>query len=282
MPAEPVTFSHWSSDPSAPEFTDVIYERCTRSIGGSVARLTINRPDRMNAFTRDTMKELMVAIDHANRDPSVGVVVLQGAGDRAFSSGGDVRWEADRSAADWYFDVPPNHVVRFSTQPVIAAVRGYAIGGGNHLAYTCDLTIAADNAVFGQIGSRVGSPADGYMVRYLVRVIGAKRAREMWLTRRRILAAEALSWGLVNAVVPLAELDDEVLVWCDRVLDGAPTCVKILKAVFDDEIDEMAGDVRRKAHLMAPNFGESAEAREAQSAFFEKRTPKFWPDPEED
>jgi len=280
MSAEPPTFTRWSADQKAPGFKDIIYERAVRSTGGAAARITINRPQRHNAFTRDTMKEMMVAIDHANRDASVGVVVLQGAGDRAFSSGGDVAWEAERSAADWYFDVPPNHVVRFSSQPVIAAVRGYAIGGGNHLAYTCDLTIAADNAVFGQIGSRIGSPADGYMVRYLVRVIGAKRAREMWLTRRRISAQEALSWGLVNAVVPLAELDDEVLIWCDRVLDGSPTCVKILKAVFDDEIDEMAGDVRRTAHLIAPNFGESAEAREAQSAFFEKRAPKFWPDAE--
>lgn len=280
MSAEPPTFTPWAADQKAPGFKDIIYERAVRSTGGAAARITINRPQRHNAFTRDTMKEMMVAIDHANRDASVGVVVLQGAGDRAFSSGGDVAWEAERSAADWYFDVPPNHVVRFSSQPVIAAVRGYAIGGGNHLAYTCDLTIAADNAVFGQIGSRIGSPADGYMVRYLVRVIGAKRAREMWLTRRRISAQEALSWGLVNAVVPLAELDDEVLIWCDRVLDGSPTCVKILKAVFDDEIDEMAGDVRRTAHLIAPNFGESAEAREAQSAFFEKRAPKFWPDAE--
>jgi len=280
MSAEPPTFTRWSADQKAPGFKDIIYERAVRSTGGAAARITINRPQRHNAFTRDTMKEMMVAIDHANRDASVGVVVLQGAGDRAFSSGGDVAWEAERSAADWYFDVPPNHVVRFSSQPVIAAVRGYAIGGGNHLAYTCDLTIAADNAVFGQIGSRIGSPADGYMVRYLVRVIGAKRARELWLTRRRISAQEALSWGLVNAVVPLAELDDEVLIWCDRVLDGSPTCVKILKAVFDDEIDEMAGDVRRTAHLIAPNFGESAEAREAQSAFFEKRAPKFWPDAE--
>jgi dihydroxynaphthoic acid synthetase len=280
MSPESAKFTPWAPDPSAPDFKDVIYERCTRATGGSAARLTINRPDRLNAFTRDTMKELMVGIDYANQDASVGVVVLQGAGDRAFSSGGDVRWEADRSAADWYFDVPPNHVVRFSSQPVIAAVRGYAIGGGNHLAYTCDLTIAADNAVFGQIGSRVGSPADGYMVRYLIRVIGAKRAREMWLTRRRIPAQEALEWGLVNAVVPLDQLDDEVLLWCDRVLDGSPTCVKILKAVFDEEIDEMAGDVRRMAHLIAPNFGASAEAREAQSAFFEKRPPAFWPEPQ--
>jgi 1,4-dihydroxy-2-naphthoyl-CoA synthase len=100
----------------------------------------------------------------------------------------------------------------------------------------------------------------------------------MWLTRRRITAQEALEWGLVNAVVPLDQLDDEVFIWCDRVLDGSPTCVKILKAVFDDEIDEMAGDVRRTAHLIAPNFSESAEAREAQRAFFEKRPPKFWPD----
>jgi naphthoate synthase/2-ketocyclohexanecarboxyl-CoA hydrolase len=272
-------FTPWAQDPAAPKFQDIIYERAVRvSGGGAAARVTINRPERRNSFTRDTMKEMMVAIDHANRDPQVGVVVLQGAGDKAFSSGGDIAWEADRSPADWYFDVPPNHVVRFSSQPVIAAVRGFAIGGGNHLAYTCDLTVAADNAVFGQIGSRVGSPADGYMVRYLIRVIGAKRAREMWLTRRRITAAEALEWGLVNAVVPLNQLDDEVLVWCDRVLDGSPTCIKILKSVFDDEIDEMAGDVRRAAHLIAPNFVESAEAREAQRAFFEKRPPQFWPD----
>jgi dihydroxynaphthoic acid synthetase len=272
-------FGPWTSDDTAPAFQDIIYERCVRQAGGAVARLTINRPDRMNAFTRDTMKELMVAIDHANSDPEVGVLVLRGAGDRAFSSGGDVRWEAGRSAADWYFDVPPNHVVRFSAKPVIAAVRGYAIGGGNHLAYTCDLTIAADNAIFGQIGSLVASPADGYMVRYLIRVIGAKRARQMWLTRRRITAAEALDWGLVNAVVPAGQLDDEVLAWCSDILDGSPTCVRILKAVFDQEIDEMAGDVRRTAHLMAPGFGGSDEAREAQTAFFEKRRPQFWPVP---
>jgi dihydroxynaphthoic acid synthetase len=272
-------FTAWAQDPAAPEFKDIIYERALRLVGGgAAARVTINRPERRNSFTRDTMKEMMVAVDHANRDPQVGVVVLQGAGDKAFSSGGDVAWEAERSPADWYFDVPPNHIVRFSSQPVIAAVRGFAIGGGNHLAYTCDLTVAADNAVFGQIGSRVGSPADGYMVRYLIRVIGAKRAREMWLTRRRISAQEALEWGLVNAVVPLDQLEDEVFVWCDRVLDGSPTCIKILKAVFDDEIDEMAGDVRRAAHLIAPNFGESAEAREAQRAFFEKRPPRFWPE----
>jgi dihydroxynaphthoic acid synthetase len=272
-------FGPWEADKTAPAFTDIIYERCVRRAGGAVARLTINRPDRLNAFTRDTLKELMVAVDHANADPLVGVLVLQGAGDRAFSSGGDVRWEASRSAADWYFDVPPNHVVRFSAKPVIAAVRGYAIGGGNHLAYTCDLTIAADNAVFGQIGTLVASPADGYLVRYLIRVIGAKRARQMWLTRRRITAAQALEWGLVNAVVPLGQLDDEVLAWCSDILDGSPTCVRVLKAVFDTEIDEMAGDVRRAAHLMAPGFGRSPEAREAQTAFFEKRRPRFWPEP---
>jgi len=272
-------WSDWHVPAGAPELTDVIYERKVRlNEGGAVARITINRPDRLNAFTSDTLKELMIAVDAANVDPSVGVVVLQGQGDRAFSSGGDVGWEAERTPADWYFDVPPNHVVRFSTQPVIAAVRGYAIGGGNHLAYTCDLTIAADNAVFGQIGSRHGSPADGYMVRYLIRVIGAKRAREMWLTRNRIDAQKALEWGLVNAVVPLADLDNEVLDWCDRVLEGSPTCVRILKSVFDEEIDEMAGTIRRTAHQLAPDFLNSEEAHEAQAAFAEKRPPRFWPD----
>jgi naphthoate synthase len=275
---EQPTWSAWKAVPTEYKSDDVIYEKCSRSSGGTVARITINRPDRLNAFTYQTLKGIMIAVDDANRDPSVGVVVLQGAGDRAFSTGGDVSWESERTPADWYFDVPPNHVVRFSLKPVIAAVRGYAIGGGNHLAYTCDLTIAADNAVFGQVGSRVGSPADGYMVRYLTRVIGAKRAREMWLTRRRIPAEQALKWGLVNDVVPLAELDDRVLDWCHLILDGSPTCIRILKAVFDDEIDEMAGTIRRTAHLMAPGFIDSAEAREAQAAFREKREPRFWVD----
>lgn len=274
------TFSAWEVPANAPTLVDVIYERCTRSIGGCVARITINRPQKLNAFTNKTMKEIMIAIEVANRDPSVGVVVLQGAGDRAFSTGGDVAWEGERTTADWFFDPPPNHTVRFSLKPVIAAVRGYAIGGGNHLAYTCDLTVAADNAIFGQIGSRHGSPADGYMARYLIRVIGAKRAREMWLTRRRIDAKTALEWGLVNAVVPLAEHDAEVLKWCNYVLDGSPTCIRILKAVFDQEVDEMAGDVRRVAQLIHPNFVESEEAHEAQHAFFEKRPPKFWPEPQ--
>jgi dihydroxynaphthoic acid synthetase len=279
MTEQDPSWSDWSVPSGTPTLTDVIYERSTRSTGGSVARITIDRPERLNAFTSATLKEMMNAVDVANRDPSVGVVVLQGQGDRAFSSGGDVGWESERTQADWFFDVPPNHVVRFSTKPVIAAVRGYAIGGGNHLAYTCDLTIAADNAIFGQVGPRIGSPADGYMVRYLIRVVGAKRAREMWLTRRRLNAQEALDWGLINAVVPLAELDDEVLRWCDRILDGSPTCIKILKAVFDQEIDDMAGTIRRTAHLVAPGFTDSDEAHEAQAAFAEKRSPVFWPDP---
>jgi len=274
-------FSQWQVPAGLPDLGDVLYERCTRSTGGSVARVSINRPQVLNAFTNKTMKDIMGAIDIANRDPSVGVVVLQGIGDRAFSTGGDVKWEGERTAADWFFDVPPNHTVRFSTKPVIAAVRGYAIGGGNHLAYSCDLTIAADNAIFGQIGSRHGSPADGYMVRYLIRVIGAKRAHEMWMTRRRIDAKTALEWGLVNAVVPLANHEQEVLKWCGYILDGSPTCVRILKAVFDQEIDDIAGDVRRYAQLIAPNFVESDEAHEAQQAFFEKRPPNFWPHPAE-
>ena len=279
MASPEVQWSPWEIPAGLPPMGDILYDRCTRSIGGSAARITINKPKVMNALTSRNMKELMIAIDVANRDPSVGVVILQGAGDRAFCTGGDVKWEGERTTADWFWDQPPQHSVRFSTKPVIAAVRGYAIGGGNHLAYTCDLTVAADNAIFGQIGSRHGSPADGYMVRYLVRVIGAKRAREMWLTRQRISAEKALDWGLINAVVPLADHEKEVLHWCDMVLDGSPTCIRILKAVFDQEVDEMAGDVRRMAHLISPNFVESDEAHEAQKAFFEKRPPNFWPKP---
>jgi len=139
-------FTPWEAPAGLPNLGDVLYERCTRDLGGSVARITINRPQKLNAFTNKTMKDIMVAVEVANRDPSVGVVVLQGAGDRAFSTGGDVAWEGERSTSDWFFDPPPNQTVRFSLKPVIAAVRGYAIGGGNHLAYTCDLTIAGRSA----------------------------------------------------------------------------------------------------------------------------------------
>lgn len=259
------------------DFTDIIYEKKRYAAGGGVARITINRPDRLNAFTAHTMEEIATALDDASHDPGTGVVVLTGAGDRAFSSGGDVEWEAGGGLRrQFYHSLPPNHFLRLCRKPIIAAVKGYAIGGGNHLAYCCDFTIAADNAIFGQNGPRVASPADGYPVAYLTRVVGAKRAREMWMLCRRYSAEQALAMGLVNAVVPLANLEDEVDKWCEEILALNPTCIEVLKAAFDSDIDYLAGSFGRISSLMAPGFFEGPDPKEAADAFFNKRKPDFW------
>jgi naphthoate synthase/2-ketocyclohexanecarboxyl-CoA hydrolase len=170
-------------------------------------------------------------------------------------------------------------MLRQCRKPVRAAVRGYAIGGGHHLAYMCDFTVAADNAIFGQVGPRIGSPADGYYVPYLTRVVGAKKAREMWMLCRRYNAQQALAMGLANAVVPLADLDAEVDRWCEEILALSPTCIEILKAAFDAETGLLEGAVGTQgiwSNLMYPEFFDSAEVKEAQQAFFEKRPPNFW------
>ena len=185
------------------EFTDLRYEKKSRDGGGKLARVMINRPDSLNSFTDHTIEEMVAAFDDASNDGLVGVVVLTGAGDRAFSAGGDIKWEGVRTRAQFFMDEPLNRIIRFCRKPVIAAVKGYAIGGGNHLAYCCDFTIAAENAIFGQNGPVVASPADSYIVRYLVSVVGAKKARELWMLCRRYSAAEALEMGLVNVVVPI-------------------------------------------------------------------------------
>jgi dihydroxynaphthoic acid synthetase len=236
----------------------------------------IDRQTSLNAFNDHTVTELQAAFDDASNDPMVGVVMLTGAGDRAFCVGGDIKWEGVRSRAQFFMDDAPNRILRFCRQPVIAIVKGYAIGGGNHLAYTCDFTIAAENAIFGQNGPRIGSPADGYIVRYLTSVVGAKKAREIWMLCRKYNAAEALEMGLVNVVVPLEEADAEADRWADEILSLNPTCIEILKATFDSEIDEMAGTMRRFVSMMAPTFPLGPEVQEAQKAFWEKRAPDFW------
>jgi dihydroxynaphthoic acid synthetase len=259
------------------DFADIIYEHKHRDRGGGVARVTINRPDRLNAFTDRTMKEISTALDDASHDRSIGVVVLTGAGDRAFSSGGDVEWEAGGGLRrQFYGSFPPNQYLRMCRKPIIALVRGYAIGGGNHLAYFCDFTIAAENAVFGQNGPRVASPADGYIVAYLTRVVGAKKAREMWMLCRRYDARQALEMGLVNVVVPLDKIEEEVNRWCEEILDLNPSCIEVLKATFDSDIDYMAGSFGRMSSLMAPDFFEGPDPKEATDAFFAKRKPDFW------
>lgn len=256
-------------------FGEIIYEKKYFDNGG-VARITINRPEKLNALTNFGFNEIVEALDDANIDDSVGVVVITGAGDKAFCSGGDVQWEEEGGLRrQFMFSNPPNEFIKLCLKPVIAAVKGYAIGGGNHLAYWCDLTIAADNAIFGQAGPRVGSPAAGNFVRYLTKVIGMKRAAEMWFLCRRYNAQQALEMGLVNAVVPVDKLDEEVDKWCQELLALSPTCLRLLKATFAAEAEYLGGPSRTFVMKYAPDYFRTEESREGPQSFLEKRKPNF-------
>lgn len=255
----------------ARQYQDIIYEKRDQ-----VARITINRPKQYNAFTGDTLKELTLAFEDASSDGEVGVVVLTGAGDKAFSAGGDVSWEKSSGGDRVILEPYTLHfTISRCLKPVIARVNGYAIGGGHHLAYYCDFTVAAEHARFGQNGPRVGSPACGPIVNYLARIIGHKRAREMWMLARQYSAAQMLDWGLVNSVVPLEKLDEEVNKWCAELLALSPTCLKILKASFVHEYEDLLGQgdfVRRI--MITPDFW-TGEQQEGARAFLEKRKPDF-------
>ncbi|HEX4109971.1 MAG TPA: enoyl-CoA hydratase-related protein [Solirubrobacteraceae bacterium] len=268
------------SAPATSEYTDILYD-----VSDQVATVTINRPDRLNAFTPHTIKEMTAAIHAAGRDRTVGVIVITGAGERAFSAGGDVQVENeltfmgddDPGAA---FDAIMKDLyqeIRDCLKPVIARVDGYAIGGGHHMHYLCDFTIASDRSIFGQNGPRVASPAEGWMVAQLWTVVGMKRAKEIWLLCRKYSAQQALDWGLVNAVVPPEELDAEVRRWCDELLALSPTVLKILKRSFDDSLASMREQLDRQRILsyVNPNFFESGEQDEGAGAFMEKRRPDF-------
>lgn len=254
------------------DFDDIIY-----TVERGVATITINRPDKLNAVTAKSLQEIEAALDDAGKDASVGVVVLTGAGERSFCAGADVSWQKagkmGRTAAA-VFSPPYMQIVR-CPKPVIARVNGYAIGGGNHFAYFCDFTIAADHAIFGQSEPRIAYPASGPVVNYLARIVGHKRARELWMLGRRYSAQEMMEWGLVNAVVPFAELDDEVARWCDELLAVSPTCLKVYKASFVEEFEDLLGqaDFLRR-WLVPPEFWET-EQKEGTSAFIEKRKPDF-------
>jgi naphthoate synthase/2-ketocyclohexanecarboxyl-CoA hydrolase len=200
--------------------------------------------------------------------------VLTGVGDN-FGTGGDVAWEQWGLREAFAFRYPPNRLIRMSKKPVIAAVRGYCIGGHNHLAYCCDFTIAAETAVFGQAGPRVSSPADGPFVPYLVSVVGAKKAREMWMLCRRYNAQQALEMGLVNTVVRATELEIEVDRWCEELLAVSPGCVEILKAAFDQELDRYP-EMGMISGALYPDWFDSPEGKEGGAAFLEKRKPAFW------
>jgi naphthoate synthase len=258
----------------AADFEDVLYE-----VDAGLARIVINRPERMNSFRAQTVDELIAAFKSAWADTTVGVVALTGAGDRAFCTGGDQKQRAESGdygpSETGLFEVEQLHrVIRDIPKPVIAAVNGYAIGGGHVLHLLCDVTIAADHARFGQTGPRVGSFDAGFGTAYLARVIGEKRAREIWMFCRQYDARRALDWGLVNAVVAPDELDAEVRRWADEALTLSPTALRVVKHSFNADSESIAGlSAMAWAHL--DDFATSDEAAEGVTAFNERRPPDF-------
>ena len=264
----------------AGEYTDIRYELS----GDGIAKITINRPEVRNAFRPQTLFELSEAFRHAQDDPGVGVIVLTGEGEKAFCSGGDQRIRGD----DGYMgedDVARHGIgrlnvldlqiqIRRTPKPVVAMVAGYAIGGGHVLHVVCDLTIAAENARFGQTGPRVGSFDGGYGSGLLARQIGQKRAREIWFLCRQYDAQTALDWGLVNAVVPLEQLEEETVRWCREMLALSPLALRMLKASLNAADDGLAG-IQQLAGDATLLFYMSEEAQEGRDAYVEKRPPDF-------
>lgn len=258
---------------------DRTLEDVTYAVERSVAWITIDRPDRLNAFRGQTIDELIHCFKLAWGDASVGVVVLTGSGDRAFCVGGDQKQRqetGDYGPNDYnvFQDEYLQRLIRDIPKPVIAAVNGFAIGGGHVLHVVCDLTIAADHAQFGQAGPRVGSYDAGFGTAYLARVIGGKRAREVWMLCRRYSAQTMFDWGLVNAVVPFNELHDEVRRWSDEILALSPTALKVVKHSFNADTESIAG-ISSMAFDSLGIFVQTDEAREGVDAFVNKEKPDF-------
>ncbi len=266
--------AEWTPDG---DYTDIRYE-LSREPG--IAKITINRPEVRNAFRPQTVVELSDAFTRAREDTSVGVIVLCGEGGEAFCSGGDQRVRGDSGyesepGAVGRFHVTDLHLqIRRTPKPVVAMVAGYAIGGGHVLHVVCDLTIAAENARFGQTGPRVGSFDGGYGASILAAQVGQKRAKEIWFLCRQYDARQALEWGLVNAVVPLERLEQETVAVCREMLALSPFALRLLKASFNASEDGLAG-IQQLAHDANLLFYGSEEAREGRSAYSEKRQPDF-------
>jgi naphthoate synthase len=255
------------------------YEDITYQQAEGIARIAINRPEVRNAFRPQTVIELIDAFSRVREDPSVGVVILTGTGDQAFCSGGDQRVRGSQGYVGGD-GVPRLNVldlqrmIRSLPKPVVAMVAGYAIGGGHVLHLVCDLTIAADNAVFGQTGPRVGSFDAGFGASYLARLVGPKKAREIWFLCRQYNAEKALAMGLVNEVVPLAELEATTVQWCREMLALSPMALRCMKAAFNAETDGMAG-IQELAGNTTLLFYMTEEAQEGRDAFKERRPPDF-------
>ena len=256
------------------EYEDILYDTWD-----GVAKITINRPEVRNAFRPTTVFEMAKAFEVARDDPTVGVVILTGAGTEAFCSGGDQRIRGDDGYVDpkgtGRLNVLDLQVqIRRLPKPVIAMVAGYAIGGGHVLHVVCDLTIAADNARFGQTGPRVGSFDGGYGAGLLARIVGQKKAREIWFLCDQYDAQQALDMGLVNKVVPLAELEKETLAWCRRMLELSPLALRMLKAGLNAADDGLAG-IQQLAGDATLLYYMSEEAQEGRDAYVQKRKPNF-------
>jgi naphthoate synthase len=263
-------------------FGDIRYEKSAAPDEG-IAKITIARPEVRNAFRPRTIVEISKALEDAREDASIGVIVLTGEGTNAFCSGGDQRVRGDSGYLDedagaggvGRFHVTDLHVqMRRLPKPVVAMVAGYAIGGGHVLHLVCDLTIAADNARFGQVGPKVGSFDGGYGAGLLANIVGAKRAKEIWFLCRQYSAEQAMEMGLVNTVVPLERLEEETVSWCKEMLALSPFALRLLKASFNAAEDGLAG-IQQLAHDANLLFYGSEEAQEGRDAYREKRSPDF-------
>lgn len=256
------------------DYEDILFEKFE-----GIAKITINRPKVYNAFRPQTNREMLDAMDYCRESQEIGVIILTGIGDKAFCSGGD----QNVKGIGGYIDdggVPRLNVldlhkaIRSIPKPVIALVNGYAIGGGNVLQVVCDLTIASENARFGQTGPKVGSFDAGFGSSYLARCVGQKKTREIWFLCKQYTAQEALEMGMVNKVVPLEKLEDETVEWCKTILSRSPFAIRMIKRALNAELDgqrglmEFAGDATLMYYLMA-------EAQEGKNAFLEKRDPNF-------
>jgi 2-ketocyclohexanecarboxyl-CoA hydrolase len=253
-------------------YEDILYDK-----RDGVGSITINRPDVLNAFRARTVEEMLEAVRDADYDDAIGVIVLAGAGDRAFCSGGDNSSRDGGYGGRGLVGMPIEELhsaIRDARKPVIAKVQGYAIGGGNVLATVCDLTIASEKAVFGQVGPRVGSVDPGWGTAYLSRLVGEKRAREIWFLCRRYTAAEAFQMGLVNKVVPADQLDAEVEAWCREILALSPTAIAIAKRSFNADSENIRGIGALGFEALALYY-QGEEAKEGTRAFMEKRKPNF-------
>lgn len=256
------------------DYGDIRYEKAE-----GIAKITINRPDVRNAFRPQTVSEMITALQDARLDEGIGVIILTGEGDKAFCSGGDQKIRGDAGYRDGKGQHHLNVLdlqrdIRTCPKPVIAMVAGYAIGGGHVLHVVCDLTIAADNAIFGQTGPKVGSFDGGFGASYLARMVGQKKAREIWFLCRQYNAQEALEMGLVNAVVPLARLEEETIQWCREILEKSPLSIRCLKAALNADCDGQAGlqELAGNATLL---YYMTEEAQEGKNAFVQKRKPNF-------